>query len=207
MPAMMWKGVECFAECCIEPVLTGWLCRKHYQRVTIHNKLESDVRMLPRHLIGTKEGFMTRVEKVSSGCWLWTGALNNSGYGSYYLKEYKKSIGAHRASHFLFHGELPSHLEVDHKYVSQGCPRHCVNPEHLRLVSSGQNNENAVGSREPSSGHRNIRITVSGKYQARIKKNGKEFSFPPTKDLSEAIEQAKKLRMQHFTHNTFERNL
>lgn len=207
MTAMMWKGVECFAECCAEPVLSGWLCRKHYQRVITHGVLEATVVMMPKRLLGTREGFMSKVLKDSSGCWLWQGSLNNKGYGAFYMPEYKRALGAHRAAYLLFKGNVNPGMVVDHKYVSQGCPRHCVNPEHLRVITYGQNNENSLSGRKTASGYKNVRITASGNYQARIKKFGKEFTFPPTSDLSLAVEQARELRLKHFTHNTFERSL
>lgn len=198
-----WDGVECFAETCTQPVIASWLCNKHYQRVRLHNSLEPTTNLLPKHLRGTVEGFMSRVTVDPSGCWLWSGGLNSGGYGSYYLTEFKRAIGAHRAAYFLFRGGLQDSLEVDHICHV----RHCVNPDHLRLTTSGQNNENSVGSRNPCSGQRNVRLTVSGRFQARIKKNGKEYTFPPTSSLSQAVAQAKELRMKHFTHNTFERTV
>lgn len=69
-----------------------------------------------------------------TGCWNWTGTLAVKGYGRF-------SIGgrtpvAHRASWTIANGrEVPEGLALDHLCRNRGC----VNPEHLEVVSEGEN--------------------------------------------------------------------
>jgi hypothetical protein len=74
-----------------------------------------------------------------SGCWLWTGSTNNSGYG--YLGYLSKSMEIHRLSLKLFKpGEYNEHLNVNHKCDS----RKCFNPDHLYSGTQSQNIIEAV---------------------------------------------------------------
>lgn len=71
-----------------------------------------------------------------TGCWLWTAALNNRGYGTlgYGAPTYKAGY-AHRISYELHHGPIPTDRVVDHM-----CDvRRCVNPDHLQLLTNREN--------------------------------------------------------------------
>lgn len=56
-------------------------------------------------------------------CWIWMGSLNDSGYGP------------HRKWYFTLVGPIPSDLELDHLCLN----RCCVNPSHLKIVTTSQN--------------------------------------------------------------------
>lgn len=69
-----------------------------------------------------------------TGCWLWTGARNDNGYGYFYGRAHR-SHGAHRYSWMLYRGPIPDGMVIDHLCHV----RACVNPDHLRVVSQKAN--------------------------------------------------------------------
>jgi HNH endonuclease len=88
-------------------------------------------RALPREV-----RFWRHVEKTET-CWFWTSSLNPGGYGV--LKNPVGSTSrycfAHRLSYEMHHGPIPAGLTIDHLCRV----RHCVRPDHLEVVSRGEN--------------------------------------------------------------------
>ncbi len=76
---------------------------------------------------------MARVEfEPNTGCWLWAGALTSAGYGNAYL------LGGYRLVHRVMYrsaGHIQGDEVLDHKCHT----RACVNPDHLRPMSRGEN--------------------------------------------------------------------
>ncbi len=76
-------------------------------------------------------------DKVSpepnTGRWLWSGAINNHGYGL--LRVGARVQYAHRVSYAMNRGRVPVGNVIDHKCRN----RWCVNPQHLDLVSDYEN--------------------------------------------------------------------
>jgi hypothetical protein len=68
------------------------------------------------------ERFWAKVNKTAT-CWLWTGHLNNRGYGDIWVNEHGKKELAHRTSWFLATGEWPIQY-ILHICDTPSCVRH-----------------------------------------------------------------------------------
>lgn len=78
--------------------------------------------------------FWAKVDKNGpNGCWLWLGKLSKKGYGGYSYNS--KHSSPHRYSYELHKGAIPEGLTVDHLCRV----RHCVNPDHLEVVTNEEN--------------------------------------------------------------------
>lgn len=80
-----------------------------------------------------RERFESKYVVLPSGCWQWTGKLDN-GYGRFWLRG--KTELAHRISWLVHRGPLPDGTpHLDHLCRN----RWCVNPDHLEPVTIGEN--------------------------------------------------------------------
>lgn len=78
--------------------------------------------------------FLNKISKTGT-CWLWTGHINNCGYGRY-SGDNLHSKYAHRIMFYMHNGYLPKYPRV----VGHTCNvRNCVNPEHLIDQSQSDN--------------------------------------------------------------------
>jgi hypothetical protein len=68
-----------------------------------------------------------------SGCWLWIGAVQSSGYGNFGTDG--KNYLAHRVSYTERRGPIPEGMTIDHKCRT----RSCVNPDHMEVVPFKEN--------------------------------------------------------------------
>ena len=66
-------------------------------------------------------------------CWIWTGSLNDKGYGVFWVGS--KHMKAHRFSFELLVGQIPNGTEPDHLCHN----RACVRPSHLEPVTHREN--------------------------------------------------------------------
>ena len=73
-----------------------------------------------------------------SGCWLWTGAYFEKGYGVFRFQY--RNYRAHRFAYELYKGQVPNDLFVLHKCDTP----ECVNPNHLFLGTQTDNIRDAV---------------------------------------------------------------
>jgi len=77
--------------------------------------------------------FWKKVERITSGCWIWTGALAGHGYGQ--IRVNRKGIYAHRWIFEVDQGSIKKGLQIDHLCRN----RSCVNPTHLEAVTQQVN--------------------------------------------------------------------
>jgi len=97
-------------------------------------------------LQSSEDLFMSHVDKIDEGCWIWTGsrrgvAVKNGHYGGFWKDG--KSLLAHRASYEFFVGPIPEGMFVLHKC---DVPL-CVNPAHLWLGTQTDNMRDAIRKR------------------------------------------------------------
>lgn len=85
------------------------------------------------------ERFWSKVDRSHpSGCWLWLGAPNAFGYGTFartLAPGVQKRVLAHRHAYELLVAPIPEGLTLDHL-----CERTiCVRPDHLEPVTNSEN--------------------------------------------------------------------
>lgn len=135
-------------------------------------------------------------------CWLWTGRVTDSGYplrvrieGKYFTR--------HRLCYELLIGEIPDGLLIDHRCRE----RRCLNPAHLRPVTSKQNQENQGGADVTSvSGFRNVQWnTRLNKWIVKVVHNGHSHYGGSFSSPREADAVATAMRNLLYTHNDADR--
>jgi hypothetical protein len=95
-----------------------------------------------------------RVSDDGAKCWLWQGYVDPQGYGRF---TGTAPMRAHRWAYAYFRGPIPTGLVVDHICRR----RHCVNPQHLRVVTSAENTH-APGSIAPAKLLREAETCIRG---------------------------------------------
>ena len=140
-----------------------------------------------------EEAFAARTE-WQGDCLIWTGSVNNSGYGSLLVSD--KVIGAHVYSWQQKFGEIPDGLDIDHCVCYD---KRCCNPEHLRVATRAQNATNINGtSKHNKLGEVNIYLYKTGEYAVQITKNSVRHWFGLHKTLEEAKTVRDKAREELF---------
>lgn len=109
---------------CMNKSRSSGLCHGHYRRLRQGRPL---VAFRPKADIGR---VFDRIMFPKSGCWLWTGPVTNSGYGTA-SAEGSRAKGVHRVMYEWFVGPIPKGLELDHLCRVKNCCR----PDHLEPVT------------------------------------------------------------------------
>lgn len=192
----------CALEECDLPERTGGYCNRHYLRLNRYG----DPRLV-KQVPTVEERFWEKVDKNGeNGCWVWTAGKFKTGYGSFNNGESTPAY-AHRYSFQLHGGVLVKGLHIDHKCHV----RDCVNPEHLRQVTTRQNVENHSGPTVASkTGIRGVCWDKgAGKYLAQLSRteNGKRRNvlFKHFEDIYEAEKAVINARNTFHTHNDRDR--
>lgn len=84
-------------------------------------------------MIGVKNFDAKVIPEPNSGCWLWMGAWDQCGYGSFWHEG--KCWRVHRLAYEVLVGPIPDDFEIDHLCRT----RCCINPAHLEAVSRAEN--------------------------------------------------------------------
>jgi hypothetical protein len=132
-------GKPCTVDGCPENYSAKGYCKSHYNRwyrygdpIKEHSTsggVDDSI-----GLWGLRNRFLDQVAfEPMSGCWLWVGHINADGYGS--IRVQKVLYQVHRYAYTILVGEVPEGLELDHTCQV----RCCVNPAHLKPVTSAEN--------------------------------------------------------------------
>lgn len=133
----------CEVDGCDKPGNAGWgWCEKHYRRYQRHGNPLATSRIVGDDIVRF-ESYVTlgpvppHAPELGS-CWLWKGALNHDGYGTFEVQDLP-TASAHRWSYRHHVGPLIDDLELDHLCRV----RRCVNAWHLEQVTHLVNLERA----------------------------------------------------------------
>jgi hypothetical protein len=95
------------------------------------------------NIIGLPTDVVERfIEKIDfegpGGCWVWTGCLNDAGYGTFrWGKQGSSPVRAHRLCYELSVGPIPSAHHLHHLVEEKACVGpSCVNPDHLQPTTA-----------------------------------------------------------------------
>ena len=156
----------------------------------------------PYRRLTHEQRFWTYVQKTPD-CWIWTGPTRGkkSPYGRFQVDGEK--VAAHRFSYELHVGPIPEGLYLDHTCHNPPC----VNPAHLRPVTSKQNQENQAGVRvDNTSGYRGVTLDRKiGKWRGGLHHAGKRIIVGWFSTPEEAHVAVRAKRIELFTHNDADR--
>src|SRR5699024_3361473 len=180
------RDQACSIEGCENNIHARDLCNMHYSRL----RTNGDPLAL-RQFNDPEEAFQARTE-WQGDCLVWLGEVSKTGYGRLYAHGIRKL--AHRYAWERAYGEIAEGMTVDHICHNTSC----VNVDHLRLGTYGQNNSNMSGPIwSSSSGVRNVH-KYEGRWRVNVMKDGKSNYFGVFDTVEEAAVVAKKARQEMF---------
>jgi len=137
----------------------------------------------------TPETFWARVNKgADDECWEWSGATNNTGYGT--VGWYSCNYTAHRIAAWLSgmveSPSRPAHSR-DKGHVLHRCDnRRCCNPNHFMIGSYSDNQRDAYTKRRRTQpqgeAHTNAKLTNEQAAEVRRRYEAGEYQVPLAKE-------------------------
>ena len=136
-------------------------------------------------------------KNAPKGCWVWLGAIVKGGYGHMYVEGRVQYV--HRLSYERHKGPTPEGWQVDHRCHV----RHCLNPEHLRAVTPGENLQNrGVLASDNTTGYTGVSYYKAQEmYSAEITLKGKSYRLGYFPTAEAAWEARKSKELELFTHS------
>lgn len=129
---------------CDAPARHVGLCLAHYKRLLRHGDPTKGGPLRTRDLGARlwqkidKNGPIPDYRPDLGPCWIWTGQLNNKGYGLVWAAGRKRAV--HIVVYELAIGPVPSGLELDHLCRTPAC---CRPGEHTEPVTRAENQRRA----------------------------------------------------------------
>jgi HNH endonuclease len=90
------------------------------------------------------------IPEPNSGCWLWLGHINPDGYGNGWDSALKRTALAHRMVYRILVGPIPAGKKLLHS-CDNPC---CVNPEHMTVGTTADNNADCKAKGRNARGER-----------------------------------------------------
>lgn len=183
----------CSFDGCNRPRKTMTWCHPHYKQYWRGEELRP---LRIRQPI--EQRFWDKVSAPSvTGCREWTAARGDRGYGQFFRDG--RRVPAHRVAWELTNGPIPPGMVIDHLCANHGC----VNPEHLRVVTQGQNLQHLTVSRsDNTSGVRGVTWDKArNAWIVHVGLGGRSYFGGRYSTLEEADAAARALRAALFTHD------
>jgi hypothetical protein len=118
----------CVVDGCEHASVAKQMCQRHY----VNERRYSGA--VPTRERDYAERFRTMYVETPSGCWEWTGAINDSGYGRFRVR-LSPDPRAHRVAWIIDNGDIPDGMQVLHRCDN----RRCVRVSHLFLGTHDDN--------------------------------------------------------------------
>lgn len=145
----------------------------------------------------TEARFWAKVDK-SGECWNWTGLISPEGYARF------STTLAHRTAYEMTAGTIPAGMCIDHICRN----RKCVRPEHLRLATYKQNQENKsqAGRRDSRSGFRGVMWdSRRSLWFTRVRHEGRSYYAGTFSNVEDAKAAVIAKRNELYTYNDADR--
>lgn len=132
MPRKGQPKPPCSIDECEQPAKARSWCKTHWAR---WKRTGDPLGIRQQERVDVLERIMRKVAKQDDGCWIFTGHLNNKGYGQVNLGQHEGRALVHRVVYERLVGPIPDGLVPDHLCRVPAC----CNPAHLEPVTHAEN--------------------------------------------------------------------